>query len=198
MYMHHNTGTGNVYHQGLLYIDTNDQDVTNNQINYFSRDHNPWTLYLEMLPPDIDCAALPPFTQNLNLLVFFKYYDPVNKCLTYAGSRIVKLDDKLVDLQPELNKWIGTPSETLLDFYRLKGKADPNVQVSSFIKNGEIIVFERNEKMPNLELPTYLDYFNDLQFRVDVTFIDKNIQNDNGFTIELSFNSTYDQMAKVK
>lgn len=139
-----------------------------------------------------------PFSLNANLLVFFKYYDPVNKSLTYAGSRIVTHDDKLIELLPELNKWIGMPNDTALDFYRLKGKADPTVAVSNFIKSGDIIIFERNEKMPNLELPTYLEYFNDLQYRVDVTFIDKNIQSDNGFTIELSYNSTYDQMAKVK
>lgn len=196
--MHHNSSASNAFHHGLFHIDASDQEMMQNNITYFSRDHNPWILYLEMLPPDIDCNALPPFSPNVNLLVFFKYYDPVNKSLTYAGSRIVLLDDKLIDLMPELNKWIGTPSDTALDFYRLKSKADPNVAVSTLIKNGDIIIFERNEKLPNLELPTYLDYFNDLQFRVDVTFIDKNIQNDNGFTIELSYNSTYDQMAKVK
>lgn len=190
-------GAGNVFHHNLLHLDANDQEMVQNNINYFSRDNNPWTLYLEMLPPDIDCSALPPYSQTVNLLVFFKYYDPVNKSLTYAGSRIVMHDDKLIDLLPQLNKWIGTPGDTALDFYRLKCKADPNVAVQTFVKNGDIIIFERNEKLPNLELPTYLDYFNDLQYRVDVTFIDKNIQSDNGFTIELSFNSTYDQMAKV-
>ena len=150
-----------------------------------------------MSPPDIDCAALTPYAPNVHILVFFKYYDPVNKSLTYAGSRIVLHDDKLLDLVSELNKLIGTPTDAALDFYRHKSKVDPNAQLSTFAKNGEIFIFERNEKMPNLELPTYLDYYNDLQFRVEVTFIDKNIQNDNGFTIELSYNSTYDQMAKV-
>lgn len=198
MYSHHNASGGSIFHHGLFYIDINDQDTLQNHITYFSRDHNPWTLYLEMLPPDMEGTALQAYSINAHLLVFFKYYDPVNKCLTYAGSRIVMHEDKLVDLVSELNKMIGTPEDTALDFYRFKTKAEPNISIGSFVKNGDILIFERNEKLPNLELPTYLDYFNDLQYRVDVTFIDKNIQNDNGFTIELSVNSTYDQVAKVK
>jgi ubiquitin carboxyl-terminal hydrolase 7 len=196
---HHNSasGGGNVLANGLFALDLNDPDNMQNPITYFSRDHNPWTLYLELLPPDVDCVALPAYSPTMHMLVFFKYYDPVNKNLTYAGSRIVTHDDKLVDLVPELNKMIGTPTETVLDFYKFKSKVDANAPLNSIIKNGDILIFERNEKLPNLELPTYLDYYNDLQYRVDVTFIDKNIQNDNGFTIELSVNSTYDQMAKV-
>lgn len=152
-----------------------------------------------MLPPDIDVGnnAIQPFSVNTHLLVFFKYYDPVNKSLTYAGSKIVMNDDKLSDLVPELNKMVGLPIDTALDFYRHKSKVDSSHTIGTLAKNGDILIFERNEKMPNLELPTYVDYFSDLQFRVDVTFIDKNMQNDNGFTIELSINSTYDQMAKV-
>lgn len=178
-------------------VDFNDQELLQHPITYFSRDHNPWIVYLEMLPPDVDAVALPAYIPNVNLLVFFKYYDPVNKSLTYAGSRIVVHDDKLIDLVPELNKLIGTPADSALDFYKYKTKADPNVAIGTIVKNGDIMIFERNEKIPSLELPTYLDYYADLQFRVDVTFIDKNIQNDNGFTIELSYNSNYDQMAKV-
>jgi hypothetical protein len=197
MYSHHNASGGNIFHQGLFFIDITDQDTLQNNITYFARDHNPWTLYLEMVTADTDGNAIQPYVPSMHMLVFFKYYDPVNKNLTYAGSRIVMHEDKLVDLVPELNKLIGMPAETALDFYRFKNKADPSLSIASFVKNGDILIFEKNEKLPNLELPTYLDFFNDLQYRVDVTFIDKNIQNDNGFTIELSINSTYDQMAKV-
>lgn len=194
---HHNSSNQNVYANGLTMVDFNDQELLQHSVTHFSRDHNPWIVYLEMSPPDISDLALPSYVPSVNLLVFFKYYDPVNKSLTYAGSRIVVHDDKLSDLVDDLNKLIGTPTDTALDFYKFKSKADPNVPIGSISKNGDILIFERNEKIPNLELPTYLDYFNDLQFRVDVTFIDKNIQSDNGFTIELSFNSNYDQIAKV-
>lgn len=194
---HHNSATGNLLSNGLYFIDITDPDALNNPITYFSRDHNPWTLYLEMPSPDIDCDTLTPYTVNCHVLLFFKYYDPVNKSLTYVGSRIAVHDEKLSELTPELNKLIGTPTNTPLDFYKYKSKVEPNEPIMSIAKNGEILIFERSEKLPNLELPTYADYYNDLQYRIDVTFIDKNIQNDNGFTIELSCNATYDQMAKA-
>lgn len=196
--LYHNSSNQSVYANGLTMVDFNDQEMLQHPVTYFSRDHNPWVIYLEMLPPDLSDMSLPAYTPNMNLLVFFKYYDPVNKSLTYAGSRIVVLEETLSELVPDLNKLIGTPPDTALDFYKFKSKADPNVAIGNFVKSGDILIFERNEKIPNLELPTYLDYFNDLQYRVDVTFIDKNIQNDNGFTIELSFNSNYDQIAKVR
>ncbi|CRK86286.1 CLUMA_CG000165, isoform A [Clunio marinus] len=194
---HHNSSNQNLTSNGLTMVDFSDQELMQHPITYFSRDHNPWVVYLELMPPDIDAATFPPFSPNANQLLFFKYYDPVNKSLTYAGSRIVANDEKLSDLTPELNKFIGTPTDTALDFYKYKGKVEPHSPIGSFVKNGEILIFERSEKIVNLELPTYIDYFNDLQYRVDVTFIDKNIQNDNGFTIELSYNSNYDQMAKA-
>ena len=195
--LYHHNSNQSIYNNGLVLVDFNDADLLQHPVTYFSRDNNPWVVYLEMSTPDNEAVALPTFSPNINLLVFFKYYDPVTKSLTYAGSRIVVHDEKLLDLVPELNKMIGLSADTALDFYKYKSKADPNVPIGGFMKNGEIVIFERNEKLPGLELPTYLDYFTDLQFRVDVTFIDKNIQSDNGFTIELSYNSNYDQMAKV-
>lgn len=39
--------------------------------------------------------------------------------------------------------------------------------------------------------------FRDLFYRVEVTFCDKTIPNDPGFTMELSLRMTYDQMAKA-
>jgi ubiquitin carboxyl-terminal hydrolase 7 len=194
---HHNSTNQIVNAGGLTMVDFNDPELLQHPITHFARDHNPWTVYLEMSPPDVGDVVLPPFAPNVNLLVFYKYYDPITKSLTYVGYRVVKNDEKLSDLVPDLNKLIGAPSESTLDFYKPKVKCDPNNAMGSFMKNGDILIFERNEKIPNLELPTYLDYLTDLQYRVDVIFIDKNIQNDNGFTIELSFNSNYDQMAKV-
>jgi ubiquitin carboxyl-terminal hydrolase 7 len=194
---HHNSNVGSMLQNTLVNLDINDTSLVDHPITYFSRDHNPWIIYLELLPPDSPETSLPPYNPTMNLLIFFKYYDPVNKSLTYAGSRVVVHDDKLSDLTSELNKFIGSPSDTALDFYKCKSKADALQPISTFVKNGEIIIFEKTEKLPNLELPTYVEYYTDLQYRVEVTFIDKNITNDNGFTIELSCHSNYDQMAKV-
>lgn len=194
---HHNSSNPNANQSVLTMIDFTDPDLHQHPVTFFSRDNNSWNIYLELLPPDSDEVALPAYSPSVNLLVFFKYYDPVNKSLTYAGSRIVMHDDKLSDLTPFLNNLVGNPTDTALDFYRKQIKSDPNVPIATFVKNGEFLIYERFEKIPGLELPNYIDYYTDLQYRVEVTFIDKNIQNDNGFTIELSFNCNYDQIAKV-
>jgi ubiquitin carboxyl-terminal hydrolase 7 len=194
---HHNSNVSSMLQNTLCHLDISDATVVDHLVTFFSREHNPWIIYLELLPPDSVDASLAPFNANMNVLIFFKYYDPVAKSLTYAGSRVVMHDDKLADLTGELNKLIGMPADTALDFYKYKAKADAAIPIGSHAKNGEIIIFEKSEKLPNLELPTYVEYYTDLQFRIEVTFIDKNISNDNGFAIELSCNSNYDQMAKV-
>lgn len=47
----------------------------------------------------------------------------------------------------------------------------------------------------NLELLTCEDYFRDLLYRVEVTFVDKTVPTDAGFVLELSQRMTYDQMS---
>ena len=46
---------------------------------------NPWTCFLELLPADSEETALPPFQQDRQVLLFFKYYDPINRQIHYAG-----------------------------------------------------------------------------------------------------------------
>ena len=46
-------------------------------------------------------------------------------------------------------------------------------------------------------LPTCRDYFRDIYYKVEVTFIDKNNPNDLGFTLTLSQRTEYDQMVKA-
>lgn len=49
----------------------------------------------------------------------------------------------------------------------------------------------------NIFIQKFLLYFRDLFHRVEVTFCDKTIPNDTGFTMELSLRMTYDQMARA-
>lgn len=61
-----------------------------------------------------------------------------------------------------------------------------------------MLIFEKKQRGDeNLELPTCEDYFRDLLYRVEVTFIDKTNPNDPGFALELSQRMTYDQMASA-
>ena len=61
--------------------------------------------------------------------------------------------------------------------------------------DGDVIIFEKKHHDENLELPTCEDYFKDLLYRVEVQFIDKTNPTDPGFTLELSQQMTYTQMA---
>lgn len=61
--------------------------------------------------------------------------------------------------------------------------------------DGDIVVFQRSDIGKDFELPTVKDYFKDLFHRVEVTFCDKTIANDTGFTIELSQKMNYEQIA---
>ncbi|XP_074039373.1 ubiquitin-specific protease 7 isoform X4 [Leptinotarsa decemlineata] len=65
------------------------------------------------------------------------------------------------------------------------------------LMDGDIIVFEKEEREELSDLPTCIDYFKDLFYRVEVTFVDKCIPNDPGFTMELSQRMTYDQFARA-
>lgn len=191
---------------GLNVVHFNDPELAHKNISYFARDHNPWIIFLELLMPDSDLLALAPFNPNEELLIIFKYYDPNNKSLNYCGFKYVSYGDKLADLVPELNKMVGHANNTELDFYKQKSKtmveriADMSAAFNTILRNGDIVVFEKKNKenTAELELATYEDYFNDLLYRIEVNFIDKNNQSDNGFTIELSINTNYDQMAKVR
>lgn len=63
--------------------------------------------------------------------------------------------------------------------------------------DGDIILFEKEEREEFSDLPTCIDYFKDLYYRVEVTFIDKGTPNDPGFTMDLSQRMTYDQLARA-
>lgn len=63
--------------------------------------------------------------------------------------------------------------------------------------DGDVIIFEKKHRDESLELPTCEDYFRDLLYRVEVTFIDKTNPNDTGFSLELSQRMSYDQMASA-
>ena len=153
--------------------------------------------------PDSNLLELPPYNPSEELLVFFKNYDPLNKNLNYCGFNYYSCNKKMVDLIPDMNKWIGMPADTELDFYKQKTRSsvekvlDATVQLDSILKNGDIIIFEKRAKDDDLELPTSEDYFNDLLYRIEVIFMDKTNTNDAGFPVELSIHTTYDQMAKA-
>ena len=78
---------------------------------------NPWTCYLELLPPDSGLSALPPFQQDRMVLLFFKYYDPTTRQIHYAGHHYALIKRPLADLVPILLQKAGLPPHTQLELY---------------------------------------------------------------------------------
>ncbi|XP_035215475.1 ubiquitin carboxyl-terminal hydrolase 7-like [Stegodyphus dumicola] len=108
-------------------------------------------------------------------------------------------------LVPILNERAGFPEDTELMLYeevkpnvveRIENIDLPLEKVLDELMDGDIIVFQRADiNFTDCELPTVKEYFRDLFHRVEVTFCDKTLPLDPGFTMELSLKMTYDQMA---
>lgn len=62
-------------------------DVAENQ--------NPWTVFLEMVPPDSGLTCLPNFDKDSDVLLFFKLYDPKNKKIHYCGHHYMPVAAKV-------------------------------------------------------------------------------------------------------
>lgn len=138
--------------------------------------------------------------------MFFKLYDPKQKKIHYCGHHYMPVSSKPADLIPLLNERAGFPTDTELTLYeeirpnmieKISNINEPLEKVLDELMDGDIIVFEKDEREELSDLPTCLDYFKDLFYRVEVTFVDKCIPNDPGFTIELSQRMTYDQLARA-
>ncbi|PBC26408.1 Ubiquitin carboxyl-terminal hydrolase [Apis cerana cerana] len=167
---------------------------------------NVWNVFVELVPPDSDLTALPPFDKDTDVLLFFKLYDPKNKKIHYCGHHYMPVTAKVQELIPILNERAGFPPDTELALYeeikpnlveKIDNLTEPLEKVLEELMDGDIIVFQKEGDNQMYELPTCREYFKDLFHRVEVTFCDKTIPNDTGFTMELSLRMTYDQMARA-
>ncbi|OXU31455.1 hypothetical protein TSAR_000793, partial [Trichomalopsis sarcophagae] len=168
---------------------------------------NPWNIFVELAAPDSGLTALPAFDKDTDVLLFFKLYDPKKRKIHYCGHHYMPVTAKVQDLIPILNERAGYPENTDIILYeeikpnmveKIDNLAEPLEKVLEELMDGDIIVFQREEKENDIyELPTCRDYFRDLSFRMEVTFCDKTVPNDPGFLMELSQKITYEQMAKA-
>ncbi|KAK6643307.1 Ubiquitin carboxyl-terminal hydrolase 7 [Polyplax serrata] len=175
-------------------------DVADNQ--------NPLTIFLEMVPPDSGLTSLPKFDKDSDVLLFFKLYDPKNKKIHYCGHHYMPVAAKVQHLVPLLNERAGFPPDTELALYeeikpslieRILNINEPLEKVLEELMDGDIIVFQKDERLDenSYELPNCKDYFEDLFHRIEVTFCDKSIATDPGFTMDLSQRMTYNQIARA-
>lgn len=172
-----------------------------------SENSNPWTLFMETIAPDQNMDRLPDFDKETDVLLFFKMYDPRLKQIAYCGHTYMPITARAKELVPLLNKRAGFPADTELVLYeevkpnivdRIEDLELPLEKVLEELMDGDIIVFQKLDlNVDEYELPTVKDYFRDLFYRVEVTFCDKMIPNDPGFTMELSLKMNYDQIARA-
>lgn len=52
---------------------------------------NPWTVFIETVPPDSGLKSLTAFDKDSDVLLFFKYYDPRDKRLHYCGHHYMHI-----------------------------------------------------------------------------------------------------------
>merc|ERR1712088_637962 len=101
------------------------------------------------------------------------------------------MGSKVSAMCPELITRARLPAGTPLLLYeeikpnmleKVEDLDKPLEHVLEELMDGDILVFQKKTADANYRLPTCRDYFRDLFYKVDVTFVDKNNQNDVGFT----------------
>jgi len=179
-----------------------------------SENANPWSIFMELLAPDIP-RPLPTFDKDQDVMLFFKYYCPRTKKIHYIGHLYLAITTKLTSVLPKLCELasIAPPENNKLMLWeeikpnmleRIEDVGQPLEHILEELMDGDIIVFQEEPPVghnlvghPNyMELPTARDYFRDLFYKVEVTFCDKNKANDLGFSLELSQRMHYEELSK--
>ncbi|KAJ8318152.1 hypothetical protein KUTeg_003243 [Tegillarca granosa] len=191
------------YRPTLLDIDSNLQKT----VQEVSENESPWTVFVETVNPESGLKALPSFDKERDVLIFLKFYEPRTSTISYCGHMYVPISTKTAELLPDLCRRAGFPVGTPLLLFeevkpnmleRLENYELPIEKMLDELMDGDILVFQREETdLSQYELPTAKDYYKDLYYRVEVTFCDKNIPNDPGFTLDLSLRMNYDAMANA-
>ncbi len=164
------------------------------------------TVFLETSNPEEPQRSLRAFDKDQDVMLFFKHYDPRKEKIHYMGHLYMSITSKLSSILPELRARANLPADARLQLFeeikpnmleRIEDVEKPLEHVLEELMDGDIIVFQR--EMPvdvaaTLRLPQCRDYFRDLFHKVEVTFVDKNVPNDPGFTLTLSQRMNYTQV----
>ncbi|PIK35425.1 putative ubiquitin carboxyl-terminal hydrolase 7 [Apostichopus japonicus] len=168
---------------------------------------NVWKIFLETQEAESPNNPLKAFDKETDVLLFLKYYDPAIKQIAYVGHVYLPIRTKIQELLPTMRKKAGFSDKVTLALYEeVKPNLTERIEDLSMqldkgleeLMDGDIIVFQRDDlEFDQFELPTVKDYFRNLFYRVDVTFCDKNIPGDPGFTLVLSQKMFYNQVSKA-
>uniref|UniRef100_A0A803NHU5 Ubiquitin carboxyl-terminal hydrolase 7 ICP0-binding domain-containing protein n=2 Tax=Cannabis sativa TaxID=3483 RepID=A0A803NHU5_CANSA len=129
-------------------------------------------LFLEVeLDLDLQPVA-PPLKSKEDVLLFFKLYDPWKEELCYVGRLFVKLHEKPSRILKKLNKMAGfNPNEKIILFEETKSESCTMcVPISkkltflcSKLRDGDIICFQKSEKIEQChcpDVPSFFEYLN--------------------------------------
>lgn len=181
-----------------------DKDVTRSVFQHADC-KQPWRLFVETLPPGSKLDGFGPYDEQSQVLLFYKYYDPLRNLILYMGHSVEPISKKFLDLFPALRERAGLSSTTPLLVYEevkpsLVERIDPNVQLCDVdeIRDGDIVCYQRADlQFQRLVIPTVDEYFRELYNRCDISFYDKNVPSDPGFTLTLNQRMTYPEMARA-
>lgn len=143
------------------------------------------------------------------VMIFFKFYEPKSSTLRYVFRMNLTKSATLNTIQDRINKKMRFQPNTDLLFYeevkmlQITPLVHKDMPLSKLaheqLLDGDIYVFQINEKekLQAYDYPTVVDYFKDLSLHFEVLFLDKNVPNDEGFTLVLSLKMKYEEFAKL-
>lgn len=195
--------------QKFFYFDF--QRECHRMIDQIHTPQKPWMIFLELAPLDKPDGELPLVNPKKEVLIFFKFYDARNKRLNYIGCSLEPLSRCLNEIVVDVNSHLGFYLNTELTvFDECNDRKVTNLydslenildihpdNVDRNCLQGYILIFQKEYVDAKLELPTVMDYFQDLVFRIEITFCDKGNPNEPEIVLELSHRNTYDQMAQA-
>ncbi|XP_019245566.1 PREDICTED: ubiquitin carboxyl-terminal hydrolase 12-like isoform X2 [Nicotiana attenuata] len=124
----------------------------------------------------------PPEKTKEDILLFFKFYDPLKEKIRYVGRLLVKESGKPLEILTKINEMVGfSPDEKIELFEEIK--FEPNVMCKridskrSFrdceIGDGDIICFQKSlqnqcsEQYRFPQVPSFLEYMHSLQIKLN-------------------------------
>ncbi|ORX43087.1 cysteine proteinase [Hesseltinella vesiculosa] len=160
-----------------------DHSCHSSQFNGFAK------FFLETTPPQSK-ASLPELKPD-SLLVFLKYFNPMEQTITGLGHIFVSPDERVDSIRPQLLERAGLPPNQSLEFYEevkmllIEPMAPKSTFKSTGIQSGDIICFQRpvSESL-SLELysknqcPNVREYYKLMYNQVLVQFKEKTEKRD--------------------
>ncbi|CAI9765932.1 unnamed protein product [Fraxinus pennsylvanica] len=149
----------------------------------------------------------PPDKSKEDILLLFKLYNPEKEELCYVGRFFVKSSGKPIEILTKLNELAGfAPDEEIELFEEIKFEpsvmCEPLDKRASFrfsqIEDGDIICFQKRllpgkEQVQFPDVPSFLAYVKNRQI---VHFRALERPKEDGFSLELSKNHTYDDVVE--